>query len=209
MNDTLRASLTAHARELSQRVLDRMYENPFWQERYGARGRQFADEDSLFHLKYLDQALAADDAAVFEKYARWLRGILVSRGMCSEHLAENFRLLSDEIDTLGLPAASAATAILDRGARSLTYTDGPAGLLESRRHVLLAAVEQSPAAAAMREDDRRYLVSYFLDAAATQNPQLFESFAVRCPTGTVAALQQAARGPALAPTHPNGPPARD
>ena len=97
MNDALREALSAQARELSQHVLDRMYENPFWMQKYGERGRRFADEDSPFHLKYLDQALAANDLAVFQKYAKWLRSVLVSRGMCSEHLGENFSLLAEAI----------------------------------------------------------------------------------------------------------------
>ena len=63
MIDRLREALAARAVPLSQRVLDRMYENPFWTERYGERGRRFANEDSLHHIGYLDQALAADDAA--------------------------------------------------------------------------------------------------------------------------------------------------
>ncbi|MEZ5285841.1 MAG: hypothetical protein R2712_13750 [Vicinamibacterales bacterium] len=43
MSDALRQALTTHAGELSRHVLDRMFENPFWMDRYGARGRAFAD----------------------------------------------------------------------------------------------------------------------------------------------------------------------
>ena len=89
MSSALRQELASRAVILSQRVLDHMYENPFWMERYGERGRRFANEDSLHHINYLDQALAGGDAAVFTRYAQWLRTVLVSRGMCSEHLAEN------------------------------------------------------------------------------------------------------------------------
>jgi hypothetical protein len=192
MNDALREALIAQARELSQHVLDRMYENPFWMQKYGDRGRRFADEDSLFHLTYLDQALAADDPAVFEKYATWLRSVLVSRGMCSAHLAENFSLLAEEIEARRLPAAKAARQVLERGVQALVYTEGAAAALEARRTDLLAAVERAPGASRMREDDRRYLVSYLIDARATGNDGVFSAFAARLEAGPVAALRAAA-----------------
>lgn len=192
MNEALREALTAQATSLSQHVLDRMYENPFWMQKYGDRGRRFADEDSLFHLKYLDQALAASDPHVFEKYATWLRSVLVSRGMCSEHLAENFSLLADEIEARRLPAAEAARHVLESGVRALVYTEGAAAALEARRADLLTAVEQAPGASRMREDDRRYLVSYLIDATATGNDDVFNAFAARFAAEPVAALRAAA-----------------
>ena len=121
MSARLREALKARARELSQQVLDRMYENPFWMERYGERGRRFANEDSLHHIDYLDQALAAGDAGVFTRYARWLRSVLVSRGMCTEHLAENFRLLAEAIATTDCPTANGpARSCLKASGRSRT-----------------------------------------------------------------------------------------
>lgn len=194
MTDALREALTAQARDLSQHVLNRMYENPFWMEKYGDRGRRFADEDSLFHLKYLDQALAADDPVIFEKYATWLRSVLVSRGMCSEHLAENFSLLAEEIESRGLPAAQAARQVLESGVRALIYTEGVAASLEARRGDLLTAVERAPGASRMREDDRRYLVSYLIDAAAAGNDDVFSAFAARFDAEPVAALREEAAG---------------
>ena len=109
MSEALRAALIERAAALSQSVLDRMYENPFWMERYGERGRRFANEDSLHHVSYLVAALASGDAAVFERYAQWLRSVLVSRGMCSEHLGENFRLLASAIADCGASARMRAT----------------------------------------------------------------------------------------------------
>jgi len=193
MTDALRVALKARASELSQRVLDRLYGNPFWMERYGERGRRFADEDSLYHIQYLDQALAAGEARVFERYAAWLRSILVSRGMCSEHLAENFRLLDDTGAAAGLPSWDAAHTVLTRGVEALVYSEGAAAALELRRQALVTAVERTPGGSGMREDDRRYLVSYFIDAAAAHDPAIFDAFAARCSADAVAALRLAAR----------------
>jgi hypothetical protein len=193
LSDRLRDALAARAVTLSQRVLDRMYENPFWMERYGERGRRFANEDSLHHVGYLDQALAAGDAAVFERYARWLRSVLVTRGMCSEHLAENFRLLAEAVTADALPDAERAVAILHDGAGSLTYESGAAAALEAVKPRLLEAIRAAqPPAAPLRDDDCRYLVSYLIDAAATGERGPFETFAARFPDRVTAALSAAA-----------------
>ena len=206
MSDSLREALAARAVALSQRVLDRMYENPFWMERYGERGRRFANEDSLHHINYLDQALAAGDAAVFERYAQWLRSVLVSRGMCTEHLAENFRLLAETIADEGLPDAERGSSILLRGDNALKYDSGPAARLEQVKPRLLDAVRAAQdASAPIREDDGRYLVSYLIDATATGDRAPFESFAARFPPGVRAALDAAASR--LAPPAVSRPPA--
>lgn len=192
MHEALRQALAARAVELSQRVLDRMYENPFWMERYGERGRKFADEDSLHHVRYLDQAIAADDAQVFERYARWLRTVLVSRGMCSEHLAENFRLLSQAIGDAALPDAEVACRILQRGDDCLRYEAGQAAQLEQRREQLVTSVRDAVEGSRLREDDARYLVSYLVDATATGIEDGFLVFAKRFPEQAVASLTRAA-----------------
>jgi hypothetical protein len=99
--------------------------------------------------------------------------------MCSEHLAENYRLLAKAIADVSLPDADAARRVLERGALALRYTEGDAARVEERRGELLAAVSGVTGAVAMREDDRRYLVSYFIDAVATGDMKFFEEFAAR------------------------------
>jgi hypothetical protein len=205
MSTPLRQALNAEASALTQRVLDRMYENPWWMERYGERGRRFANEDSLHHVQYLDQALASGEGNVFVRYAFWLRSVLVSRGMCSEHLAENFRLMAEELTArplAGTTAGAAAEAIdiLRRGADALRYTEGAAATLDRHHARLLQAIEGTPGGAAMREDDRRHLVSYLIDAAATGNAQFFTEFAARFDPAAAAALTAA--GAALGVTLP-------
>jgi hypothetical protein len=43
--------------ELSRRAIEEMYRDPFWEDRFGARGRKFAAEDGEHHVVYLVQAL--------------------------------------------------------------------------------------------------------------------------------------------------------
>ena len=53
------ALLRTHAARLNARVLGEMYANPFWDDRYGARGRRFAQDDGASHVAHLVLALEA------------------------------------------------------------------------------------------------------------------------------------------------------
>ena len=46
-------ALEARAQTLAERALKEMYANPFWDERFGERGRQFALADNRHHVSYL------------------------------------------------------------------------------------------------------------------------------------------------------------
>lgn len=169
-------------------------------ERYGERGRRFADQDSLHHLRYLDQALAAGAPRIFEKYALWLRSVLVSRGMCSAHLADNFRLLAAAIRDDSISDAGPAILVLEAGAEVLRYEHGDAGRLQAAEARLLDAIRATPSGAAMREDDHRrrrrlrgarYLVSYAVDATVIGTRAHLEALASRWPSDAALALEQA------------------
>jgi len=123
--------LERDGRELSQRVLHEMYRDPFWAERYGERLRH-ADEDSDFHLRYLSRALAAGDAGVLRRYAAWLREVLATRGMCTRHLDENFRLLSAEIAAQPWPDRDRAVAFLGEARAALAWPAVDADALQRR-----------------------------------------------------------------------------
>jgi hypothetical protein len=117
--------IQAKAPELGRRAIAEMYQNAFWQERFGAHGREMSDKDSQFHLSYLIQALVASDAAVLTRYARWLQTLLVSRGMCSRHIDENFERLARAIrDEISEPEP--ALELLRAAREALIYESGPA-----------------------------------------------------------------------------------
>lgn len=194
--------LQAKALLLGERATREMYEDPFWQARFGARGREQAEKDSQFHLSYLLQALAAQDPAVFENYARWLQTLLVSRGMCSRHIDENFarlaRAIEDEID-----GAEAALDVLRAGREALLYPEGPARELQqlaepladrtlevvtSRQpswfslvvtHASMAAFESAAQAEQTRfKRDVRDHIAYLADALHAGRAELFADHAV-------------------------------
>jgi len=122
---TLAERIEAKASELGRRAIVEMYQNPFWQERFGARGREMSDKDSEFHISYLIQALIASQPDVLTRYARWLQTLLVSRGMCSRHIDENFERLARAIgDEISEPEP--ALELLRAARQALIYESGPA-----------------------------------------------------------------------------------
>jgi hypothetical protein len=157
---TLHDTLAAEGPAVSARVIEDMYGSPFWLARFGDRGRRHAGRDGDFHIQYLCEAVASGDAGVFVSYARWLREVLVTRGMCSRHLADNFVRLAAAIEREAWPGRERAVEILRAGAASLAYTDGAAALVERVR----------PA----EDDDLDHFLSYLADATALGRPELFE-----------------------------------
>jgi hypothetical protein len=161
------AALRERARELARRTIDEMYRDPFWMKRFGTRGRAFADEDGLHHVGYLVQALVNRSPSILADYARWLQVVLAARGMCSEHLRENFARLSRLVTELGFPRAEVAAEYLQKAEEALRYPDGPARTAQE--------VSQSVTAAVAPESRREaeLLVSFLADAVRLTDPALF------------------------------------
>jgi len=174
--------LEREGRALSQRVLQDMYRDPFWSERFGDRGRRHADEDSDYHLKYLARALANGEPHVLVRYAVWLREVLTTRGMCTRHLDENFRLLAVAIGEQPWPAREQAVALLTVAREALLHENGEARRLQEAtdplaREVAAAFRERQPhgwkrdarGRAALEDDAANYL-SCVADALAAGSP---------------------------------------
>jgi hypothetical protein len=172
--------IEARASELATAALEEMYANPFWDDRFGERGRSFALQDGLHHLNYLVESLRAQDPELLVTYARWLQGVLTTRGMCSRHLDENFarlaRLIGEQIG-----GAEQAIQQLQAARDALRYTDGPARIVQDQAEQLadetarLGRAQQSdpsvePASLSAGEvgpvDDRQQIISYLADALA-------------------------------------------
>jgi hypothetical protein len=177
MNDSLTTELQARAPDLTKRVLDDMYADPFWDLRYGERGRKFAHEDGLHHISYVIQALTANEHAVFTKYARWLRSVLVSRGMCTSHIVDNFRRLSRAIGAL-IPDAERARAILNSGVEALQYRDGPAAELNAAApHIIDAVAPAAHSGDGWRRAEAEKLLSYLADSLQSGRSDRFTEHA--------------------------------
>ena len=183
---TLADRIEAHGPALAGRVVEQLYRDPFWQERFGERGRRFAEEDGRHHVSYLVQALRVGEPDVLRAYAQWLQGVLTPRGMCSRHLSDNFALLADALLADGLDAEGTATAYLRAAQDALRYPDGAARPIQEQADVLAARTvdavsRQHPewldgrdeAGRARCQDAVRSYVSYLADAVALERPELF------------------------------------
>lgn len=163
---TLVDELRAAKPRLTKRVVDEMYRDPFWMERYGDRGREQADTDGDYHLEYLTSSIESNDPMLFVTYGRWLRDLLVAHGMCSQHLAENFERLSDAIAQESWDGREQAISILLGGAEGLRYTTGDAAAIDELR----------PASRAKLGDEADRLLSYLADAMVTKRRAPFDSY---------------------------------
>lgn len=167
--------LETHADELSERVHAEMIEDPFWVARYGDRANTNMRQDSVFHLRYLREALAANSAEVLENYTRWLQDLLLSRGMCSLHIAENYDRLARAITDKFPAVAPPAVAMLAAAKAALSPKDGAAALLD-RNAELIA----STGSARLGNDSwshLRHLTSYLTDSLAFHHPDRFAAHA--------------------------------
>ena len=182
-------AIEARAQALADRALEAMYRNPFWDERFGERGRRFAREDNLHHIAYLVQALRAESADLLINYARWLQRVLTTRGMCSQHVSENFQRLAEAIKAEAIGDAAPALALLDTAGAALAYESGPARTVQTAagsvatrtadavyaRHPAWLAHGGGDGWARCR-DDLLYLLSYLADALANGRPELFVDY---------------------------------
>jgi hypothetical protein len=181
--------LKSAAPEITASVVRQMYKNPFWEHRFGARGRKFTEEDGFYHLQYLEQAYVANDAQIISSYARWLRSVLTSRGMTTRHLAGNFQLIRNEVAARFAEDAAPLTALLEAAEQALLYEEQPARELQEHSIKIgeraLSRLSATHSAWAVRPietpgvgavDLFADLLSYAADAIAMSRPEVFGSY---------------------------------
>jgi hypothetical protein len=187
MSDHARVAdeITARIDDLAAAAVAGMYTNPFWDARYGDRGRRAALDDQRHHLEHLVLALQAQHPDLLREYAQWLQVVLTSRGMCTRHLADNFVLLSDLIDPTDGPDMHPARHYLNTAVAALVYREGPAGTLNTTAEALavravtdLLKTQRLTSSVtdddeAQVRDDVSYHLSYLADALALGRPELF------------------------------------
>jgi hypothetical protein len=115
-----------------------MYEDPFWEARFGDRGRRFSQEDGQYHVTYLVEALTAGDPGVLVRYIQWLNTVLVTRGMCSRHLMDHVQCLADAIEAEGIPDPEPALSMLRAARDALLYAEGPGRAVQEAAAALAA-----------------------------------------------------------------------
>lgn len=179
---TVSREVEARATSLASASVQPMYADPFWDARYGPqRARRFGDEDAVHHVRYLVQALDAAHPALLETYARWLRTLLVTRGMCSLHLDQNLEGLAHALQAEGFGPDSLPFTYVQAARGALRYTEGPAHLLEADAPALIAAVIPAlertlpPGNPLRLEQEARLHLSYLSDALALDRADLWDA----------------------------------
>jgi hypothetical protein len=178
--EPLSRQLESRADRLANASVEWMYQDPFWEARYGAeRARRFGSEDAHFHVRYLVQALAEQRPSVLEGYAVWLRTLLVSRGMCTLHLDQNFAGLQAALAAEGFGPDSPAQAYVQAARAALRYPQGPARTVQelaprlAHRAVEALGSEVPPSLHPRLEEELLLHLSYLADAVGTGRPELF------------------------------------
>jgi len=171
-----------HTQRLAELSVQDIYDDPFWFARYGEeRARRFGGEDAVFHVRYLVQALDARDVGVMERYARWLQGLLVARGMCSRHLARHFHGLHDALVREGLGEPPEALRYVRAAETALDWPEGPARDVREATPTLVAqAVRElanrgalTPGQETRLGEELHLQLSYLMDALGAKRPGLF------------------------------------
>ena len=188
--DAVCAALAAKRSAIVDDVVATMYRNPFWDDRYGERGRQYSIEDGNYNLDFLTTALQLEDTVGLVRYIAWLRAVLVNRGMCTEHLRQTLLATADACDKHLEPEhGRQARVSLDAAQVGLDYTVPAAAALwdaaDAITHAatdLLWAVEPPLAVRTLaggRERclaDLRYHLCYLADALDQGKPTLFNDY---------------------------------
>ncbi|EYF06824.1 hypothetical protein [Chondromyces apiculatus] len=173
--------IEGRAAQLAEEALAEMYRDPFWEARYGERGRRFSHEDGHYHVRYLVEALRSGTPETLCAYARWLQTLLTSRGMCTAHLVENFERIGAKVGS-AVEGSEAAVAYLKAAVEALRYPEGAAREVQDAAEAMEAQVRAQVKAQEGAADERQApegiagagtLLSYLIDAIARDRPELF------------------------------------
>ena len=170
-SDARANQLVAETAAIVERSLVYMPGDAFWEQRYAARARRFAHEDGGFHVRYLADAIRASSPTVMEQYSRWLRDLLVPRGMCTLHLSEHLEHVGHAVvDCIG----EGQEGNYIRGAiDALRYESGvPRTIQDAAESVSKAIPDLTPGAVRHSAFKTRYLCHYAADALQRGTPEL-------------------------------------
>ena len=86
--------LDANIPQLAEAITTRTFAaNPELQTKYGNRGRLKCEQDAIYHLHYLYEAMASDSVTMFVDYIGWAKIMLCSRSIEWADLKENLEAM--------------------------------------------------------------------------------------------------------------------
>src|SRR6202050_1144537 len=94
--ETTRDFMIERQEDLAREMVERHWKlRPDLEERYGEKGRIKCLEDARYHLRYLSEAVAAREPALFVHYVTWAKTMLVARYIPVEDLVANLEVMLD------------------------------------------------------------------------------------------------------------------
>jgi len=156
--------------------------NPFWEKRYGERGRKFILQDLHFNIDFLTAAVRLSSPASLSDYYRWQQEMLVARGLCTRHLRETQEETHSRLMELLPDHSEFLQPFFDASEAGLTYAQPDCLLLDKLELQIAEAVtgriysDPQPDNFLKRQRctrDTRYYLSYLLDAVALDQPERF------------------------------------
>lgn len=109
-------AIAAQREELARAVVQRHFaRHPHLAERYGPHGQTKCDQDALYHLLYLSEAVANSAPSLFRDYVAWAKVLLVGLGIPSQDLVQHLRLIEEVLrERLALPVAMVAAEYIEQ-----------------------------------------------------------------------------------------------
>jgi hypothetical protein len=159
--------------------------DPYWQARYGPRGRALAEQDVQYHLDNLTRAVRFELPTSPTHHYRWLQNVLLHRGLCTYHLEWTLDTLSRLLQDLLPEQYPTLQPYLQAGYAGIAYTQDECLALWPLRSAILAAViealleeftprpDRLAAWVAARQAEMLLTFSYLLDAVERNQPALF------------------------------------
>jgi methanogenic corrinoid protein MtbC1 len=80
---------------IAEAIIARTFaQHPSIPQKYGERGRKKCEEDTVYHLHYLSEAIANNQKQMFVDYVGWAKIMLHSRGIDAKSLGNNLEAMS-------------------------------------------------------------------------------------------------------------------
>src|SRR5271156_4836603 len=92
--ETTRDFMIERQEDLAREIVERHWKlSPALEQLYGKKGMAKCLEDARYHLRYLSEAVAAGEPALFVHYATWAKTMLSARKIPVEDLVANFEVM--------------------------------------------------------------------------------------------------------------------
>ena len=171
-----------------ERLVEQMYTDPFWEERYGNLGKMHARQDVNYHLDNLVTAIRAEMLSSPVNYYRYLQNVLVHRGISTRHIRQTLDLLKILLEQALPDEWTEIVSYLDAGYKGLEYEHSACQTLsEIEEQIAQAATnrltpldERSSSLDDWKQarfQEMLIHLSYLLDAVEKELPQIFEDHA--------------------------------